>query len=84
MGEQLTVCLTDETGLNRAFEGRLMKTFGKKFQEEEGISLHFCADLERLLCFTYPMCFSHLDKELQALPPSLMRAAVASLMLGLG
>lgn len=27
MGEQLTVCFTDETGLNRAFAGRLIKAF---------------------------------------------------------
>lgn len=36
MGEQLTVCLTDEIGLNRAFAGRLMKTFGKKVSGRRG------------------------------------------------
>lgn len=41
MGEQLTVCFTDETGLNTAFAGRLIKALGEKAQEEEGLSLHF-------------------------------------------
>lgn len=43
MREQLTVCFTDETGLHRAFAGRLMKTFRKKVQEEEELDpdLHF-------------------------------------------
>lgn len=41
MGEQLTACCTDETGLHqRAFAATLMKTFGGKAQEEEGVSLH--------------------------------------------
>lgn len=47
MGEWLTVCFTDETGLNRAFAARLMKTFKTKVQEEEEMSLGFLVQILR-------------------------------------